>query len=76
MRTLLEKAEESFLLGDLVEARRLLDVVAGLLPLGYRDAELTGVFRRFRAVVNKCHQRDRMLSAIHFIPCNSGAPNA
>ena len=70
MIELLERAEQAFLLGQLSEAYSLMDTVKReYLQLnasgGTETKALRAAFRRFKAVVAKCRQRDRMLSAIY-----------
>lgn len=70
MIELLERAERAFLLGQLSEAYSLMETVKQeYLQVGAGGLSATRnqrmAFRRFKAVVAKCRQRDQMLSAIY-----------
>lgn len=70
MLSLLERAERSILLGHLSEAHSLLDSLRSELSHLGPDSEgqrreFIAAFRRFKATVRKCRQRDQMLAAVY-----------
>lgn len=66
----LQRAERCILLGKLSEAHGLfqalsVEVAGALAGGGPLQSEVVAAFRRFKATVAKCRQRDQMLATIY-----------